>query len=108
PPNVTMTVNDSRLHLVQRPHGRGVHLPVDAFLSSLAEVHGPSAIAVILSGAGADGSHGVEAIKEAGGIVFAQDAASARHPNMPEGAVAPGAVDFGLPPAAIATRRTPT
>jgi len=106
PPNVTMTVNDSRLHLVQRPHGRGVHLPVDAFLSSLAEVHGPSAIAVILSGAGSDGSHGVEAIKEAGGIVFAQDAASARHPNMPEAAVDTGAVDFVLPPETIATRLT--
>jgi len=39
PPDTTMTVIDGSLHLVRRPQGRGVHLPVDAFLSSLAEVH---------------------------------------------------------------------
>ena len=50
PPNVTMTVADGHLRLVQRATG-GPHLSIGAFLCSLAEVRGPGAIGVILSGA---------------------------------------------------------
>jgi two-component system, chemotaxis family, CheB/CheR fusion protein len=102
PPDVTMTVTDGHLKLETRSTERGLHLPIDAFLQSVAEVHGAGAIAVILSGAGSDGSRGVEAIKELGGIVFAQDSGSASHPSMPEAAVATGCVDFVLTPEKIA------
>ena len=102
PPGTTMTMTDGTLRLAARASGRAPHYEVDAFLSSLAEVHGPHAVAVILSGAGSDGAHGVEAIKEMGGITFAQDSASAAHPQMPEAAVATGSVDFILPPEEIA------
>jgi two-component system CheB/CheR fusion protein len=104
PPDTTMSVRDGHLSLVRRPKGGGLHLPIDTFLASLAEVHGPAAVAVILSGAGSDGARGVEAIKEMGGITFAQDSKSARHPSMPEAAVATGTVDFVLPPEEIAER----
>jgi two-component system CheB/CheR fusion protein len=104
PPDATMSVADGHLHVVQRAKGRGLHLPIDKFLSSLAQVHGAGAIAVILSGAGSDGARGVEAIKEMGGITFAQDTESARHPNMPQAAIATGSVDFVLPPEEIANR----
>jgi two-component system CheB/CheR fusion protein len=57
---------------------------------------------VILSGTGSDGSAGVEAIKAAGGVTFAQDAATAKFATMPQAAVATGCVDFVLPPERIA------
>lgn len=102
PPNTTLTLTDGHLRLVARKRGRGPHLSVDAFLCSLARVHGSGAVGVILSGSGSDGARGVEAIKEAGGITMAQDSASARHPNMPEAAVATGSIDFILTPEEIA------
>ncbi len=102
PPGTTMTITDGTLRLAARASARAPHYEVDAFLSSLAQVHGPGAVGVILSGAGSDGAHGVEAIKEMGGITFAQESDSAAHPEMPQAAVATGAVDFILPPEEIA------
>lgn len=106
PPAKTMTVMDGHLRLVARGKDRGPHLAVDAFLMSLADVHGSGAVAVILSGAGSDGATGIEAIKEAGGITMAQDSASAGYPSMPAAAVATGCVDFVLPPEEIAEQLT--
>ena len=67
------------------------------FFSSLAEDCGHKAIGVVLSGAMSDGTLGLEAIKAAGGITFAQND-SAQHDSMPRSAVASGCVDFVLPP----------
>ena len=77
-------------------------MPIDRFLRSLADQCGSRAIGVILSGAGTDGSAGVEAIKAAGGVTFAQDPATAKFASMPQAAVATGCVDFVLPPEGIA------
>ena len=76
-------------------------LPIDCFLRSLAADRGELAVGVILSGTGADGTAGVEAVKTAGGITFAEDSTSARFPAMPENAVASGFVDFVLSPEKI-------
>jgi two-component system CheB/CheR fusion protein len=102
PPNTTMTVTDGHLQLVARR--RGPHSPIDEFLRSLADTHDSGAIGVILSGAGTDGAHGIEAIKARGGITMAQDSASARFPSMPERAAATGHVDFVLPPEELADK----
>jgi two-component system CheB/CheR fusion protein len=75
---------------------------VDRFLRSLAADAGPRAIGVVLSGSGSDGTEGLRAIKDAGGITFAQDVASARFPSMPGSALAAGGVDHALPPDGIA------
>jgi chemotaxis methyl-accepting protein methylase/two-component sensor histidine kinase/PAS domain-containing protein len=74
---------------------------IDQFFSSLAEDCGHKAIGVVLSGAMNDGTLGLEAIKAAGGITFAQND-SAQHDSMPRSAVASGCVDFVLPPEKIA------
>jgi two-component system, chemotaxis family, CheB/CheR fusion protein len=74
---------------------------IDQFFSSLAEDCGHKAIGVVLSGAMSDGTLGLEAIKAAGGITFAQNE-SAQHDSMPRSAVASGCVDFVLPPQKIA------
>lgn len=100
PPNTTMVLEDGSLRLV--PRDPGLHLPVDAFFTSLARVQGSRAIGVILSGNASDGSQGVKAIKEEYGLTFAQDEASAQHIGMPRNAIATGAIDYILPPADIA------
>jgi two-component system, chemotaxis family, CheB/CheR fusion protein len=106
PPNTTMTLTDGHLRLVRRSRTEGVHLPIDAFFRSLADVHGSGAVGVVLSGAGSDGSRGIEAIKAEGGITIAQDPASARYGSMPQNAIATGYVDFVLTPEGIAGRLT--
>ncbi len=100
PPNRGLVMDDGRLRLT--PRGRGRVLPVDAFLKSLAQERGRQAIGVILSGTATDGAEGMQVIKEAGGITFAQDEESAKYNGMPETAIATGCVDFVLPPELIA------
>ncbi|MHB8745246.1 MAG: chemotaxis protein CheB, partial [Gammaproteobacteria bacterium] len=100
PPNTTMTVGND--HVVLKPRQKlGPPMPVDDLLESLA-ANGADAIGVILSGSGSDGALGMQAIKENGGITFAQDADSARFNGMPQAAISLGCVDFVLPPKKIA------
>jgi two-component system CheB/CheR fusion protein len=102
PENTTMAISDGRLRLFPRETAQGPPMPIDAFFRSLAEQQQNRAIAVILSGTGTDGSMGIEAVKGEGGITFAQDKDSAKYFGMPESAIGSGAVDFTLPPRAIA------
>jgi two-component system CheB/CheR fusion protein len=99
PPGRDMIIVSGRLRLSPREvHGQ--HRPVDLFLHSLAEDRKHLAIAVVLSGTGADGTIGLQAIKAEGGITFAQDV-SAQHQSMPRSAIASGCVDFVLSPIEI-------
>jgi two-component system, chemotaxis family, CheB/CheR fusion protein len=102
PPNSVMTMTDNVLLLAPRPNIRGPHLPVDHFFKSLAEDRKTSAIGVVLSGTGSDGTLGLEEIKAAGGITFAQEEHSAKYAGMPQSAVRSGCVDVVLPPEGIA------
>lgn len=99
PPNATMVMEDSRLLLARRESG--LHLPIDIFFESLAEVQGSRAIGVVLSGNASDGSQGLRAIKAECGLTFAQDEATATFGGMPRSAIATGAVDYVLSPAEI-------
>ncbi|MDB5104932.1 MAG: signal transduction histidine kinase with CheB and CheR [Fibrobacteres bacterium] len=101
PPNTTMSMDGRRLRLHPREGANG-HMPVDSFFRSLAQEHPNHSIAIILSGAGTDGSLGIREIKDAGGITFAQDDISAKFDSMPRSAVSTGAIDFVLSPEAIA------
>ena len=102
PPNTKMTIEQGVLKLTTREKIRGMVMPADTFFYSLAADLGSKAIAIVLSGGDGDGSRGIEAIKAAGGITFAQCEASAQVSSMPNTAVATGRVDFILAPAAIA------
>jgi two-component system, chemotaxis family, CheB/CheR fusion protein len=99
--NVDLTIAHGVLHLAPRTQSPGSHMPIDRFFRSMAAECGNRAIGVILSGAGSDGSAGVDAIKAAGGMTFAQDTATAKFATMPQAAVATGCVDFVLPPEGI-------
>jgi two-component system CheB/CheR fusion protein len=102
PPNASMAVAGGRLRLGPRAEVGGQHLPIDHLFRSLAEDQGGQAIGVVLSGGGTDGTLGLEEIKAAGGITFAQEASSAKHDSMPRSAIGAGCVDFVLPPEGIA------
>ena len=102
PANSDLTIAQGALRLAPRAQDQGPHMPIDRFLRSLAEECGSQSIGVILSGAGTDGSAGIQAIKAAGGVTFAQDQYTAKFASMPQAAVATNCVDFVLPPERIA------
>ena len=96
PPGSYLSVSKGALHLSQPEARHGARLPFDFLLRSLAEEYGERAICVILSGTGADGSLGLKAIKEKGGLVIAQDPDEAAFDGMPRSAILTGAVDLVL------------
>jgi two-component system CheB/CheR fusion protein len=104
PPNADLALLRGVLHVMTVATGqpRAPHLPIDYFFRTLAEDQGSRAVGVVLSGTGTDGTFGLKAIKEAGGITFAQDPTTARLEGMPRSAVDSGFADFALSPEAIA------
>jgi len=98
PPNKLLTANDGILNLTDRPEKAYHGLPIDVFFSSLAEVHQSQAIGVVLSGTGNDGTLGLKAIKQNGGITFAQHLHSANFIDMPQNAINAKVVDYILSP----------
>jgi len=101
PPDSSMIIAKGSLQLLPRHTVDGRHHPIDLFLESLALDQRHKSIAIILSGTGSDGTQGMDEIKAAGGITFAQDE-SAAYEGMPRSAAMAGAVDFRLAPADIA------
>ena len=98
-----MTVRKGTLRLAPRLGSSGLQRPIDDFSIALAEEQGNSAVGVVLSGTGSDGTYGLKAIKAAGGVTFAEDPKTAEWPAMPMSAIAAGSVDFVLSPRLIAT-----
>lgn len=101
-PNTDMTLSQGVLQLVPRTRKTGQHLSIDTFLQSLAEEQAAPVMGVILSGAATDGTLGLQAIKAAGGMTFAQDPSTALFDSMPRSAIDSGCVDFIGSPDAIA------
>ncbi|THB80019.1 MAG: chemotaxis protein CheR, partial [Desulfobacteraceae bacterium] len=98
PPKKNLSIFHGRLVLKEKDNTRGVNLPIDIFLRSLAEDKAERAIAIILSGTGSDGTRGVRAIKEQGGMVMVQDETSSKFNGMPRAAISTGVADFILSP----------
>jgi two-component system CheB/CheR fusion protein len=90
-----LDMHDKRLLLVARDVPRGPHRPIDRFFQALAAHQRNCAIAVVLSGTGSDGAIGIQDVKAAGGMTFAQDD-TAQHTSMPRSAIQTGTVDFVL------------
>ena len=98
PPKKNLTIFHGKLLLSEQDHSKGINLPIDVFLRSLAEDQNKKAVAIILSGTGSDGTRGVRVIKEYGGMVMVQDEESAKFDGMPRAAISTGLADFVLPP----------
>ncbi len=97
PPNKSLSVSDERLHLFVSIESRGLRLPIDFFLESLAIDHLEKSIAVILSGMGSDGSKGLQLIKEKNGMVLVQEPRSATFDSMPLSAIQAVKADLVAP-----------
>jgi two-component system, chemotaxis family, CheB/CheR fusion protein len=97
PPGSYLSVAAGHLRL-SKPNARhGTRLPFDFLLHSLAEYCPARTIGVILSGTGSDGSLGLKALHDSGGLTIAQDPGEAEYGGMPSTAIAAGAVDLILP-----------
>ncbi|HEY5207764.1 MAG TPA: chemotaxis protein CheB, partial [Roseiarcus sp.] len=103
PPNRQLLATDHHLALAEFDEPRWQRAPIDIFFRSLAGQHGDD-FAIILSGAGSDGSVGIKAVKEAGGIILVQDPDEAEYGSMPRNAIATGMADFVLPVRELAER----
>jgi len=103
-PNHSLHIRDGSLRVgsVNTPEER--RAPIDVFFRELAETRGPLAIAVLLSGTGANGSMGLKRIKEMGGICLVQQPQEAEYDDIPRNAIATRLVDFVLPVAKIHSR----
>ena len=103
PPNRQLLVSDQHLAITEFDEPRWQRAPIDLFFRSLAAQRNND-FAIILSGAGSDGSVGIKAVKEAGGIILVQDPEEAEYPSMPRNAVATGLADLVLPVREIAAQ----
>jgi two-component system CheB/CheR fusion protein len=97
PPNKDLSILHGVLHLFEPTTPRGLRLPIDFFLRSLASDRQKNSIGVILSGMGSDGTMGIKAIKEHEGLVLAQEPASAKFDSMPRCAIESKMVDIVAP-----------
>lgn len=70
---------------------------IDTLMQSVAQVYGPNAVGVILTGMGEDGVRGATAIKKKGGTILVQDKATSIVFGMPRRAIEEGIVDKVLP-----------
>ena len=95
-PNHDMALLHGCLQLLEPTAPRGQRLPIDFFFKSLAVDQHERAIGIVLSGTGSDGTVGVRAIKDAGGMVMAQTPESTEFDGMPRSAIATGMVDYLL------------
>jgi two-component system, chemotaxis family, CheB/CheR fusion protein len=96
PPARHLTATNGHLKLTEFDREQGRRVAVDLFFRSLADAHGPHAVAIVFSGADGDGTLGVKRIKERGGLTIAQDPDEAEHDGMPSGAISTGMVDWVL------------
>jgi len=99
PANAVLGIENGQLRMRRPNAGQRERKPIDIFLSALATDRGESAAGVILSGGDGDGTLGLKAIKERGGMTLAQvtDGHGPQYPEMPDSAIAAGVVDFALP-----------
>lgn len=102
PPNTDVILEDGKLRLVDPSgHPASPKPSADRLFKSLAKEAGEHCVGVVLSGTGSDGSYGVQAIREAGGITIAQDVATAKYDGMPQSAAETGCIDLTLSPEQI-------
>ena len=93
PPNASLGVERGRLRVIVPLAPERRQTVIDDFFGSLAADQGANAVCIILSGAGHEGTLGVKAVKEHGGLTMAQNVATAAHASMPRSAAAAGFVD---------------
>jgi two-component system, chemotaxis family, protein-glutamate methylesterase/glutaminase len=102
PPDHHLLIEPGRARLTKGPKENRFRPAVDPLFRSAAQIYGPRAIGVVLSGNLDDGTAGLWTIKRLGGTAIVQDPADAMYPGMPQSALAHVAVDHCVPLAEIA------
>jgi two-component system CheB/CheR fusion protein len=105
PADAALGIERRRLQL-RRNGIRGERKPIDLFFSTLAVDIGERAAGIVLSGGDGDGTLGIKAIKERGGLTLAQtgNGFGPQHPDMPESAISTGLIDFAIPVEAMGAK----
>ena len=97
PPRKNMMIADGKLLLTDAVPESPPQMPIDFFFKSLAQNYGHRAVGIILSGTGSDGTRGIKALKEEGGLVIVQEPDTAKFDGMPRSALNTGLADLTLP-----------
>ena len=94
PPDATLTIEDEVLRLQSPAPPREHRWPIDTFFASLANDCGERAVGIVLAGVGSDGTKGIRAVKEHGGLTLTQ-AETDHHAlsGMPHSAASTGMID---------------
>ncbi len=93
PPNANLNTIDTHLRLSKLEEKRIERAPIDHFFRILAKTHDGSAVGVILTGTGSDGTLGLLEIKEKGGLTIVQDPQEAEYDGMPQSAISTMQID---------------
>jgi two-component system CheB/CheR fusion protein len=101
PADRELSILNGVLLVLEPSKPRGHRLPIDVFMTALADDRGANAIAVVLSGMGLDGSAGLRAVKQQGGGTFAQSPDTSQFDSMPRHAIAANIVDVVAAPDAL-------
>ena len=103
PPATTVSVRDGVFLLKTRPDIEVTNQTINHFFRSLAADAGENAVGIIMSGTGSDGTKGLQAIEERGGITIVQDPATAEFDGMPNHSIRFDHPDMILAPRQMAT-----
>ncbi|HET9743092.1 MAG TPA: chemotaxis protein CheB [Terriglobales bacterium] len=103
-PDFHLVITADKLHLTSTAPVQLQRPSVDVLFASVAKGHRIGAIAVLLSGAGRDGSDGLRLMKISGASTIVQDPAEAKFPSMPEHGIETGCADFVIPMHSIIAR----
>ena len=102
PPDHHLLLEPGTLRVTRGPKENRFRPAIDPLFRSAAQVYGPGAIGIVMTGRMDDGTAGLAAIKQLGGIAIVQDPKEALWPSMPASALRHVAVDYCLPLSGIA------
>ncbi len=104
PPNKDLVITHRTLLLKEPTTRHCLQLPIDTFLTSLAEDCAEQSIGVILSGMGSDGTLGMRAIREQAGLTLVQEPSTAKFDSMPKSVINAGLADIVAPASELPRR----